>query len=137
MIWLKKILTAFALVLLLASCERYDVNEILLSRDDISLTWKADPQIVYEPYTWQLGFNAARNEFRVNDDSMANYFVLRCDGRPSAEGQEVTASVEWTQKSSVKRYEGLKFEVEKVGRDGYVWLWNRSQKIGVTVRLMD
>ena len=128
---------AFAFVLLLASCERYDVNEILLSRDDISLTWRAEPQIVYEPETWQLGFNAARNEFRVNDDSMANYFIFKCNTRPNVEGQEVEASVEWTQKSSVKRYEGLKFEVEKVGKNGYVWLWNRSQKIGVTVRFLD
>ena len=137
MILLKKILTAFALVLLLLSCERYDVNEILLSRDDISLTWKAEPQVVYEPDTWQLGFNSARNEFRVNDDSMANYFIVKCDSRPNNEGQEVTASVEWTQKSSLKRFEGLKFEVRKVGRDGCVWLWNRSQKIGVTVRFLD
>lgn len=131
-----KFISAVVFISVMASCDRYDVEEILLSREDISLTWKGMEQIVYEPATWQLGYNPERNEFRVNDDSMANYFVLKCKERPDMEGQEIDASVEWTVRTDIKHYDGLKFEVEKVGADGLVWLWNRSQKIGITVKYL-
>lgn len=123
--------------LLSVSCVRYDVDEILLSREDISLTCKRDLQIAYDPLTWQMSHNAGRNEFRVNDDSMANYFVLRCDSRPDTEGQEVNGYIEWTVRTNIRKYRNLKFEVRKVGSDGTVWLWNKSQKIGVTVRYLE
>lgn len=125
-----------AVIFVMASCDRYNVEEILLSREDISLTWKGTEQIVYDPATWQLGYNPEHNEFRANDDNMANYFVLKCKARPDTEGQEVGASVEWTLRTNVKHYDGLKFEVRRVSPDGYVWLWNRSQKIGVTVKYL-
>lgn len=125
-----------AVIFVMASCDRYNVEEILLSREDISLTWKGTEQIVYDPATWQLGYNPEHNEFRANDDNMANYFVLKCKARPDTEGQEVGASVEWTLRTNVKHYDGLKFEVRRVSPGGYVWLWNRSQKIGVTVKYL-
>ena len=132
-----KILIFGLFLLVMASCDRYDVQEVLLSREDISLTWRKTPQLVYDPLTWQLGYNAGRNEVRVNDDSMANYFVFRSNVRPDTEGQEVTAYVEWTVRASVKRYQNLKFEVRKVSPDGRVWLWNKSQKVGVTIYYLE
>ena len=137
MIRLFKILMLGILLTAMASCDRYNVQEVLLSREDISLTWKKEPQVVYEPLTWQLGYNAGRNEFRVNDDSMANYFVFRSNARPDTEGQEVTAYVEWTVRTNIKRYQNLKFEVRKVSPDGRVWLWNKSQKVGVTLYYLE
>ena len=137
MIRLFKILMLGILLTVMASCDRYNVQEVLLSREDISLTWKKEPQVVYEPLTWQLGYNAGRNEFRVNDDSMANYFIFRSNVRPDTEGQEVTAYVEWTVRTNIKRYQNLKFEVRKVSPDGRVWLWNKSQKVGVTVYYLE
>lgn len=137
MIRLFKILMLGILLTVMASCDRYNVQEVLLSREDISLTWKKEPQVVYEPLTWQLGYNAGRNEFRVNDDSMANYFVFRSNARPDTEGQEVTAYVEWTVRTNIKRYQNLKFEVRKVSPDGRVWLWNKSQKVGVTLYYLE
>lgn len=112
----------------------YDVQEVLLVRDDVSLTFKGKEQLVYDPLTWQLGYNAQKCEYRASDDEMANYFVLRCETRPTFEGQEVRADVSWTMQTSVKYYERLKFEVRKTASDGTVWLWNRSQSIGVVVR---
>lgn len=137
MIRLFKILMLGILLTAMASCDRYNVQEVLLSREDISLTWKKEPQVVYDPLTWQLGYNAGRNEFRVNDDSMANYFIFRSNVRPDTEGQEVTAYVEWTVRTNIKRYQNLKFEVRKVSPDGRVWLWNKSQKVGVTLYYLE
>ena len=137
MIRLFKILMLGILLTAMASCDRYNVQEVLLSREDISLTWKKEPQVVYDPLTWQLGYNAGRNEFRVNDDSMANYFIFRSNVRPDTEGQELSAYVEWTVRTNVKRYQNLKFEVRKVSPDGRVWLWNKSQKVGVTIYYLE
>lgn len=136
---MKKIIPYIVLLLMLmsASCTRYDVDEILLTRDDISLTFRKDLQMSYDPQTWQLGYNAAHNEFRVNDDNMANYFVLRCDARPDTEGQGVNGYIEWTVRTNIKKYRNLKFEVMKISQDGKVWLWNKSQKIGVTVKYLE
>ena len=47
----------------------YDIDEILLQREDISMTVKGAEQFVYDPVTCQLGYNEAENEFRVLDDN--------------------------------------------------------------------
>ena len=73
-----------------------DVNEILLQKDDISLTWKGDVQISYSPSTCQLGYNESRNEYRVYDDKLANWFVLKCSEAPSEPGQIISSDVSWT-----------------------------------------
>lgn len=117
-----------------AGCVPYDLDEVLLSRDDVSLTWKGKEQVVYDPATWQLACNLDRGEFRANDDVMANYFVFNGKVRPSYEGQELTGDVEWTVKTNVKKYDGVRFEVVRMTEDGYIWLWCRSQKIGLTVK---
>ena len=132
-----EILALFVLVLMSSACNPFDVEEVLLSREDISLTWRGNDQIVYDPLTWQIGYNDRTYEYRVNDDAMADYYIVRCDARLSSEGQEVYADVEWTVKSNIKRYEHLKFTVRKVGTDGRIWLWNRSQNIGVIVKVID
>ena len=123
-----------ALLLTAAGCEPYDIDLVLLSREDVSLTWKGADQIVYEPDTWQIGCNTERNEFRVHDDEMANYFTVKCSARPTDEGQELTADVQWTMISSIKRFEGIRFEVKKVSADGYVWMWSRTHNIGVVLK---
>lgn len=119
---------------LFQSCACYDIEQTLLVHEELTLTWKGTAQAMYVPSTWQYGFNTAKNEYRVNDDNMANYFVVRCDERPSAEGQELSADVEWTVATNIKRYEGLRFKVERVAPDGRIWLWNKSQKIGIVIK---
>lgn len=123
-----------ALLLTAAGCEPYDIDLVLLSREDVSLTWKGADQIVYEPDTWQIGYNAERNEFRVHDDEMANYFTVKCSARPTDEGQELTADVQWTMISSIKRFDGIRFEVKRVSADGYIWMWSKTHNIGVVVK---
>lgn len=129
----KSILSCLMLVML-AGCNLYDVDEVLLSRDDVSLTWKGEAVLVYEPDKWQMGYNSAKNEFRVHDDQMADYFVVRCEASPTDEGQELKADVEWTEESSMKRLEGVRLEVKKVSADGYVWLWGKNHSVGIVVR---
>ncbi len=119
------------------SCVKYDIDEVLLERGDLSLTWKGEDQVDYDPLTWQAGCNVKKGEYRVYDDSMANYFAVKCSERPVMEGQDVTADVVWTMKTTIKRYEGIKMTVRKLAPDGRIWLWCRSQKIGVVIKEID
>ena len=116
------------------SCVKYDIDEILLEREDLSLTWKGEDQVDYDPLTWQAGCNVKKGEYRVHDDSMANYFAVKCSERPVMEGQDITADVVWTMKTTIKRYEGIKMTVRKLSPDGRIWLWSRSQQIGVVIK---
>ncbi len=119
---------------MLGGCVKYDLDEILLAREDMSLTWKGEEQISYDPLTWQLSCNVRNAEYRVHDDSMANYYVIKCSERPVEEGQDLVADVEWTVATNIKRYEGSRFTVKKIGHDGLIWLWCKTQKIGIVIK---
>lgn len=119
----------------LASC-KYNVDEILMSRSDISLTIKGELMMSFNENTCQLGYNTGRNEFRVYDEKLADYFIVRCSAKPTSEGQELTADLEYTTKTDVKTMKDLEFEVQKVSSDGLVWLWERDKKIGVVVKVL-
>lgn len=118
----------------LAGCTIYDVDELLIERADISMTLKATDVLIYKPETYQLGYNAEKNEFRVFDDQMAYWFILTCTSRPSTVGQEVEADLKWTSPSSTRTRKGLKFEVMKTDADGHIWLWCDSDAIGLIVK---
>ncbi len=122
------------IVLTATGCHRYDIDEILISRDDISLTWKGVEQFAYDPATCQMGFNASKNEFRAQADNLSGWFVIRLTETPSAEGDETEADISWTGPSDTRSMKGLEFNVKKVSEDGRIWLWCRSAKIGVTIR---
>lgn len=135
-----KLSRCFILVLLvlMSSCiDRFRVEEVLLDRDEVSLIWKGMEQLAYDPMNWQIGFNEEKCEYRLNDDSMANFFVLKCDAHPVEVGQDVTGSIEWTVATNIKQYDGVRFTVKKVDRSGKVWLWSRIQKIGVVVQRLE
>ena len=130
---MRNIIFTITLVCCLAGCRRYDIEEILLQREDISLTLKGEDVIVYEPATFQLGYNAGANEFRVFDDNLGNWFTLRCKSRP-LEGQYVKADLKWTSSTTTRTRNALTFSVEKTDAKGHIWLWCDEEAIGVVVR---
>lgn len=131
---MRRIITLMLMAVCLAGCNIYDVEDILLPRTEISLTMKGDDVLIYTPYTYQLGYNAEKNEFRVFDDDMAHWFVLSCESRPSTVGQELKADLKWTSPSSTKTRNNLTFRVEKTDAGGHIWLWCESDAIGVIVK---
>ncbi len=131
---MRQILIIMTLILCLSGCRIYDVEEILLQREDISLTIKGAEILSYRHETFQTGHNAQRNEFRVFDDNVGNWFVLTCRERPSTEGQTLKADLEWTSTSATKTKSGLSFSVEKTDSQGHIWLWCEDEAIGVIVR---
>ena len=132
---MKRVAFILTMLLFMSSCQdRFRIEEVLLDREVMSLTWKGVEQMTYDPLKWQMGYNAQKCEYRLNDDEMANYFVLRCETRPMEVGQDVTCNIEWTLATNIKRYDGLRFTVKKMDGKGGIWLWNRTQKIGVMVK---
>ncbi|MBR5835096.1 MAG: hypothetical protein IKY66_02935 [Bacteroidales bacterium] len=123
-----------AVIFCLAGCQRYDIEEILLQRNDISLTIKGEDALVYDPLTFQIGYNADKNEFRIFDDNLGNWFVLKCHERPSSSGQTLTADLRWTTASSTRTKNGLLFRVEKTDSKGHIWMWCDKEAIGIVVK---
>ncbi len=127
------------LILILAmaatvSCIRHNVDEVLLPREDISLTVKGEEQFSYNPLTCQTSHNTGTHEFRAYDDRLSEWFILKCKDMPSNEGQELTADLTWTASSSTKTMNGLTFRIEKIDRTGKVWMWCKKKKIGIVIK---
>lgn len=113
---------------------RWDIDEILLQKEDISLTIKGADLFVYDPLTCQISFSSPDNVYRMYDDKLADWVTVKCSERPDTEGQSITADISWTASSSTKTERGLRFTVQKTSADGKVWLWNKSQKIGIVIK---
>ena len=113
---------------------RWDIDEILLQKEDISLTIKGADLFVYVPLTCQISFSSPDNVYRMYDDKLADWVTVKCSERPDTEGQSITADISWTASSSTKTERGLRFTVQKTSADGKVWLWNKSQKIGIVIK---
>lgn len=131
---MKRIIIIFTAVLAAVGCNPYDIDEILLQRDDISLTVKGELVFSYAPADCQLGQNEESGSFRIFDDKLGNWFILNCRTTPDTEGQSLKADLEYTSQTDTKKLNGLTFVVKKTDRNGYVWLWNDERKIGVIVR---
>ncbi len=125
------------LVLLAAmavSCVRYDIDEILLPREDISLTMKGEDLYTYNPATCQISYNSKTMEYRVFDDKISEWFTLKCSERPMNEGQRITADLAWTAGKSTKSMKGLSFKVEKTDKTGRIWMWCDDKSIGIVIK---
>ena len=111
-------------------------DEVLLPRTEISLTVKGEVVMEHDPLTCQIGYNSERNEFRLVNDKISNWFILRTGATPADAGQQVKASLEYTSQSSIKTLADLAFSVEKTAPDGTVWLWNKKKKIGIIIKIL-
>ena len=130
---MKKIMI-FLLLAAMTSCSLYDIDEVLLQRDEISMTMKGVEQFVYDPVTCQMSHNATTNEYRMFNDKLSDWLIVKCYERPSNEGQDITADVTWTASSSPKSIRGLTFSIEKMDASGTVWMWCRQKSIGIVIK---
>ena len=131
---MKRIIAILTIITAAAGCCRYDVDEVLLMREEISITQKGTVMMSYDPLRCQMSHEKATNTYRVFDDMIADWFIVKCSERPDNEGQELTADVTWTTSKDTKTEKGLKFVVEKTDAQGHIWMWNKSKKIGIVIK---
>ena len=131
---MRRFIIILAIATAASACRGYDVDEVLLQREDLSLTVKGDPHFIFDPLTCQFSHNGTTNEYRMFDDRLSDWVTLKCSQRPDTEGQSLTADISWTGSSSIRTEEGLKFVVQKTSADGYVWMWNKSKSIGIVIK---
>ena len=117
-----------------AGCVKYDVEEILLVRSDISLTMKGKEIYSFDSDKAQIGFNAERNEYRMFDENFLNWVSMTWNEKPVSEGQVVLMNLEWDTKVNARKKTELEFEVRKTDGSGMVWLWNSSDNIGLAIK---
>lgn len=132
----KYLLILFA-CLALAGCQGGGkVEPEFLNSSDICLRVNGSAVFTYSPLTCQLAFNRRNCEFRVHTDTMSDYYCVTLDAIPSAVDQKIDGTVCWTNSSSII-HKDCTFRVEKISADGCVWLWNRKDKIGAIVKILD
>lgn len=135
-----EVLLLLMILLVTAGCNGYnlqEVEEILISKDDVSLTVKGETVFVYDSDDCQLAYNDGRNQFRAMRDDMSDYFSLTSHQQLVHLGQEFTADLDYTVSGRVRTEKNLKFTVEKIDNSAnLLWLWSSSKKIGVVVKML-
>ena len=129
-------LVCAAALVAIGGCNPYDVEEILISRDDVSLTIKGEPVFVYDDGTCQVAYNSDRYECRAMNDDVSEYFILKAHERMTHAFQEFSADLTYTSAGEVLTKTNLPFRIEKINNStGLVWLWCSDEAIGVVVKL--
>lgn len=131
---MKKLIIILLAGAVAAGCSPYDIDEILLERSDMSMTMKGKEIYSFNPDDAQISVNALRGEYRMFDDDLGNWVKVVWDERPTGEGQKIRMDVSWKIKKNPKDMEGLEFEVMRTDGSGMIWLWNSSEKIGITIK---
>lgn len=131
---MKRLMIFMMMLSVVTGCRPYDLDEILLQREDISMTLKGQPEFIFDAASCQLSHNKEANIYRIFDDKLSHWLVIECSARPDTEGQSLTADITWTAASSTRTERELKFTVEKTAADGKVWMWNKSKRIGIVIK---
>lgn len=136
---MRRITIIFSVLAVLAasSCRQFDVEEVLIVRDDVSLTVEGEEIFSYDKATCQISYNESTQTYRACDDNFTNLFSVVCDTKPVSEGQEVVADVEWSINGNTKAIKDVSFSVKKTDGEGRFWLWNKKNAIGVVIRQID
>lgn len=117
----------------MAGCVKDNLGEANLQASEISLSKDGKVLAEYNAAKWQTGYNKAHAEYRVHTDDMSQYFILQCSEEIDSEGQEIKADLNYFLNGNRVKAVGLDFVVQKIGKDGMIWLWNASKKYGAVV----
>lgn len=132
---MKHLKIILAILPMLAGCTtpNWSYGSMFFGNEDIALIWKGLKQVQYKENSYQMGYNSSRHEYRVYDDKLSNWFIVRCSEKPVTEGQEITAEVSWTAESRTKEFKDVKFIVKKTDETGLIWLWSQTERIEVVI----
>ena len=121
---------------LLPACGDQRMQSAFSENDDIRLMVGRDIPFVYEPATCQLAFSRDSKEFRAHTDNMSDFVVATFSELPDYLGQNVTADLVGTTERDVLTRKNLTLEVIRIEGDRF-WLWSRTGKIGLCMRILE
>ena len=97
-------------------------------------------------FVWKLGarlsfqgagaFNRDRRTFRAQDDDMTDYFSVQFKNLPFYVGEEIKASVKWTEYRGIGQKINVTLQVLRIEGDK-VWLREPNGQIALTVRVLE
>lgn len=131
---MKRYLTIIFTAVMFTSCADVNIDEVLLSSTDISVSLKGKVQYTFNPNKGQAAYDRESNLYRYFDDDLGSWFEIRCSTRPATEGEVIKADIDWATKTSFRTEEGMVFTVEKTDETGMIWLWNDSEDIGIIIK---
>lgn len=131
---MKRLAILIVLALTAASCSQR-IDPDFLQSPDIRLEVMGVPCLTYDENGCQLGFNAAKCEFRVLSDNASDYYILVLDAIPQVQSEKICGSITWTTANSIESRKNVVFKVMKLENDT-VWLWNADNQIAVCVRVL-
>lgn len=132
---MKRLLVLLAVAVAAVSCNDTEFKNEFISSDGIRLEVGGETVFEYDPLTCQLGYNSSKGEFRVHNDDMSEFFSVTLPHLPSVAEEFVTGDISWTTETDVVTKKKVTLETLKIEGD-MIWLWNRSSRIAVTVRIL-
>ena len=128
-----KILVVSLVAMAFSCCRNNEIDSAFLENESIHLRVNGKNLFDFKEMSCQLGYNDYKQEYRVHDDTMADYYIVKLYEKPSEEGQSVTGEIEWTTSSDIVKKRDISFKVVKINSDHKMWLWEKTNKIGAVV----
>lgn len=120
----------------LASCHKDRVSEEFINSNELCFRKDGNTLIKYDDVNYQIGFNEAEKQFRINNDTMSEYYILDCKEIPSRLEQDINANLRWAKGNSVYGLKDVSFKVKKMDNSGRFWLWSKKEGIEVSVQVI-
>ena len=130
------LLNILALSLLFVSCENARQKEAFAAREGVCLEVGGTTVFSRSWDNCQYAFNRDRRTFRAQDDDMADYFSVQFKNLPLYVGEEIKASVKWTEYSGMGQKINVTLQVLRIEGDK-VWLREPNGQIALTVRVLE
>lgn len=121
----------------MTGCFGSSADPYFLSYDENALQVAGVPQFSWDEKTCQMSFSRDSREFRVFTDTMSDFYCVKMSTIPTSAGQSLSCDLTWTTPDDISTRSGMSFRVEQISPDGTVWLWNRKEKIGVIVQILE
>lgn len=132
-----EIFTMLALAVMAAACGPENIpSPEFIGSDEIKLEMDGKLIFSYNENICQMAFNRDMHEFRVSDDSMQNYFILKVDQMPEVLDQVVTGNISWATDRDLGSKKQITLKVVRLEGER-IWLWSSNHQIGVTVDVLD
>lgn len=92
---------------------------------------KGDCVLQFNERAFQKAWSTSRKSYRIQSDDQTRYMHITYSGNaPSGNGDESGCTVQYNLGDSGETVLIVKFVVVQAA-DGYLWLWNELQKVGV------